>query len=421
MLRRFESASKILYYIDKQLPILGALPILIGIHRLRRAETLFIDALFIATKKEVEMLQETVDVNLEARNITLEFLDEIVKPVNVDTVGVKLWDGTLWPDSTPRLVTLVLRHPGALRSMFHAGTELALAEAYLYGDFDIEGDIIGVFDLAEGLSGAVNGWGSKLSAVSKLMKLPRNDASRIHTRGPAKLNGKIHSIDRDRRAVTYHYDVSNDFYKLFLDKRMVYSCAYFKSPDLSLDEAQAAKLEHICRKLRLQPGQRLLDVGCGWGGLVMYAAKNYGVNTLGITLSQPQADLANQRIKEAGLGDRCRVEVRDYRELEVSEPFDALVSVGMFEHVGADLLPRYFKKAHSLLKPGGVFLNHGIARRITDPKADPNSFSNTYVFPDGELEPISQTLQAAEAERFEVRDVESLREHYRSEERRVGK
>lgn len=358
------------------------------------------------------MLQETVDVNLEARNITLEFLDEIVKPVNVDTVGVKLWDGTLWPDSTPRPVSLVLRHPGALRSMFHAGTELALAEAYLYGDFDIEGDIIGVFDLAEGLSGAVKGWGSKLNAVSKLMKLPRNEASRIHTRGPAKLNGKIHSIDRDRRAVTYHYDVSNDFYRLWLDKRMVYSCAYFKSPDLSLDDAQAAKLEHICRKLRLQPGQRLLDVGCGWGGLVMYAAKNYGVNALGITLSQPQAELANQRIKEAGLGDRCRVEVRDYRELEVSEPFDALVSVGMFEHVGADLLPLYFNKAYSLLKPGGVFLNHGIARRITDPKVDPNSFSNTYVFPDGELEPISQTLQAAEAERFEVRDVESLREHY---------
>lgn len=287
-----------------------------------------------------------------------------------------------------------------------------MAEAYLYDDFDIEGDIIAIFDLAEKLNDGVKGLGAKLSAVSMLIKLPKNDAARIHTRGPAKLNGKIHSIDRDRKAVTYHYDVSNDFYKLWLDKRMVYSCAYFRTPNLTLDEAQSAKLETICRKLRLQPGQRLLDVGCGWGGLVMYAAERYSVDALGITLSQPQADLANQRIKAAGLGGRCQVEIRDYRELEVAEPFDALVSVGMFEHVGADLLPVYFRKAYSLLKPGGVFLNHGIARRATDPPADRNSFSNAYVFPDGELEPISETLRAAEGEKFEVRDVESLREHY---------
>lgn len=358
------------------------------------------------------MLHETVDVHLETREITLAFLDEIVKPLNIQSVGVRLWDGTLWPDASPRPVTLVLRHPGALRAMFHPGTELALAEAYLYDDFDIEGDIITVFDLADGLSDAVRGWGTKLSAVSKLIKLPRNDAKRIHTRGPARLEGKVHSIDRDRKAVTYHYDVSNDFYRLWLDKRMIYSCAYFKEPNISLDDAQAAKLEHICRKLGLQPGQRLLDVGCGWGGLVMYAAEHYGVNTLGITLSQPQAELANQRIKEAGLSDRCRVEVRDYRELAVSEPFDALVSVGMFEHVGEELLPLYFRQAYSLLRPGGVFLNHGIARRITDPPTDRNSFSNTYVFPDGELVPISATLHAAEVEKFEVRDVESLREHY---------
>lgn len=358
------------------------------------------------------MLKETIDVTQEARKITLEFLDEIVKPVNVQTVGVRLWDGTLWPDPTPRSAMLVLRHPGSLRSMFHTGTELALAEAYLYDDFDIEGDIIAVFDLAEGLSDTVKGWGSKINAARWLIRLPRNDKETVHTRGPAKLNGKVHSIDRDRKAVTYHYDVSNDFYRLFLDKRMVYSCAYFKNPDLSLEDAQTAKLEHICRKLRLKPGQRLLDVGCGWGGLVIYAAEHYGVDALGITLSQPQADLASQRIKEAGLGARCRVEVRDYRELEAPAPFDALVSVGMFEHVGAELLPVYFKKAYSLLRPGGVFLNHGIARRITDPPADRNSFSNNYVFPDGELEPISETLHAAEMEKFEVRDVESLREHY---------
>ena len=193
---------------------------------------------------------------------------------------------------------------------------------------------------------------------------------------------------------------------------MVYSCAYFATPELSLDEAQIAKLEMICRKLRLRPGQRLLDVGCGWGGLAMYATRHYGVEVLGITLSQPQADLANQRIKAAGLERHCRVEVRDYRELDDSRPFDALVSIGMFEHVGAALLPIYFKKAISLLKPGGVFLNHGISRRLTDKPDRRGSFSDAYVFPDGELEPISESLLAAEEARLEVRDVESWREHY---------
>lgn len=358
------------------------------------------------------MLRETTDVNLDAKKISLEFLDDIFKPINVQTVGVRLWNGTLWPDAAPRPVTLVLRHPGALRAMFQAGSELALAEAYLYDDFDIEGDIISVFELADGLSNATKGWGSKLNAAHKLLKLPAGKADRKNGRGPANLDGKIHSIRRDRKAVTYHYDVSNDFYRLWLDSRMIYSCAYFKSPEMSLDDAQTAKLEHICRKLRLQPGQRLLDVGCGWGGLVTYAAEHYGVNALGITLSQPQADLANQRIKAAGLSDRCRVEVRDYRQLDESQPYDALVSVGMFEHVGAALLPAYFKKAYTLLRPGGVFLNHGIARRATDPPESRGSFSNAYVFPDGELEPISESLHAAEMEKFEVRDVESLREHY---------
>jgi len=179
-----------------------------------------------------------------------------------------------------------------------------------------------------------------------------------------------------------------------------------------LDTAQEQKLDHICRKLRLQPGQRLLDVGCGWGGLVIHAAQQYGVDATGITLSQPQADLANERIATAGLTNRCRALVRDYREMDKPGGYDALVSVGMFEHVGAALLPTYFARAWQLLKPGGVFLNHGIANTTTDrPRRSP-SFSDTYVFPDGELVPISTTLRVAEEAGFEVRDVESLREHY---------
>jgi cyclopropane-fatty-acyl-phospholipid synthase len=197
-----------------------------------------------------------------------------------------------------------------------------------------------------------------------------------------------------------------------MDRRLVNYCAYFHSSDEDLDTAQERKLDYICRKLRLQPGQRLLDLGCGWCGLVIHAAQHYGVDATGITLSQPQTDLANERIAEAGLADRCRVMVRDYREVDETAGYEALVSVGMFEHVGAAVLPAYFAQAWRLLKPGGVFLNHGIANAAAvQPRRGP-SFSDTYVFPDGELVPISTTLRTAEESGFEVRDVESLREHY---------
>jgi cyclopropane-fatty-acyl-phospholipid synthase len=193
---------------------------------------------------------------------------------------------------------------------------------------------------------------------------------------------------------------------------MVYSSAYFQGPNDDLDRAQENKLDYICRKLRLRPGQRLLDIGCGWGGLVIYAAQHYGTEASGITLSQPQADLANARIAEAGLTDRCRVRVCDYRAVDEPGRYDALVSVGMFEHVGIKLLPTYFSRAWELLKPGGVFLNHGIARRAGERLRKGRSFSDVYVFPDGELTPISTSLRAAEETGFEVRDVESLRGHY---------
>ncbi len=343
----------------------------------------------------------------------LAFLDAVIGREGGDTVGVRLWDGSVWPpEAADRPVWLVLRHPGALRAMFLPGTELALAEAYLYNDFDIEGDIIRVFDLADRLARTTQGWRTKLSAARMLLQLPAEANPRQAQRGPARLRGRQHSLERDRKAVRYHYDVSNDFYQLWLDRRMVYSCAYFEREEMDLDAAQEAKLDVICRKLGLQPGQRLLDVGCGWGGLVIYAAEKYGVHATGITLSKPQAELANQRIREAGLSERCRVEVRDYRELEEDQPYDALASIGMFEHVGEALLETYFQKAWRLLKEGGVFLNHGIARRATEPPAPRENFNDAYVFPDGELTAINRTLHAGEQAGFEVRDVESLREHY---------
>jgi cyclopropane-fatty-acyl-phospholipid synthase len=287
-----------------------------------------------------------------------------------------------------------------------------LAEAFLYDDFDIEGDIESVFELADHLAATTQGRRKKLRAAKDLLRLPARENRQATRRGPVRLSGKLHSVARDRQAVTSRYDVSNDFYALWLDQRMVYSCAYFRTIENDLDTAQEEKLDLICRKSRLKPGQHLLDLGCGWGGLVMRAAKHYGVDATGITLSQPQAELANERIAEAGLSDRCRVMVRDYREMKNPDGYDALVSVGMFEHVGAGKLSSYFAQASQLLRSGGVFLNHGIANRTMDKPIRGSTFTNTYVFPDGELVPINVTLHAAELCGFEVRDVESLREHY---------
>jgi cyclopropane-fatty-acyl-phospholipid synthase len=193
---------------------------------------------------------------------------------------------------------------------------------------------------------------------------------------------------------------------------MVYSCAYFHDPSESLDQAQYHKLDYLCRKLRLKPGEKLLDLGCGWGGLIIHAAERYGVEALGVTLSQPQADLANARIKEAGLAGRCRAEVCDYRDIPAGQQFDKAVSVGMYEHVGEKKLPEYFHKVYQLLKPGGAFLNHGITESMTNTPNNGPSFIDKYVFPDGELIPISIPLRIAEEAGFEVRDVEGLREHY---------
>ncbi len=357
------------------------------------------------------MNKSPVQEQQEALDITRNILDEVIGE-RLQTVGVRLWDQSSWPDDTPRPVWLVLNHPGSLRQMFMPGTELGLAEAYLYNDFDIQGEIEKVFDLAVVLLEQEGGWKKKALLARQLLRLPSGNGHSYGERPPAHLKGRQHSIERDRSAVRYHYDLSNAFYQLYLDQRMVYSCAYFQHEDDTLDQAQEQKLDLICRKLRLQPGQRLLDLGCGWGGLVILAAERYGVDATGITLSEPQAQLANQRIREAGLENRCRVQVLDYREIDADGYFDALASVGMFEHVGSALLPAYFQQARRLLKPGGVFLNHGIAMRATDAPPSLPDFNSTYVFPDGELLPINATLHAAEETGFEVRDVESLREHY---------
>ena len=235
--------------------------------------------------------------------------------------------------------------------------------------------------------------------------------------------GNRHAKARDRSAIQYHYDVGNDFYALWLDERMVYSCAYWATPSQSLESAQVAKLDLVCRKLRLRPNERFLDVGCGWGALVIHAAQHYGVTAVGITLSDAQATLARERIAAAGLSDRCTIELRDYRDLPARSSFDKIASLGMVEHVGVDNLPRYFRSLHGALADGGLLLNHGIVNvsvarpttwrdRIERRIWRRDAFIDQYVFPDGKLGPLHAVIAGAEGAGFETRDVESLREHY---------
>jgi cyclopropane-fatty-acyl-phospholipid synthase len=211
--------------------------------------------------------------------------------------------------------------------------------------------------------------------------------------------------------VRSHYDVGNDFYRLVLGPTMTYSCAYWDDGVTNLDDAQEAKYEHICRKLGLRPGMRLLDVGCGWGGMVLHAAREHGVEAVGITLSPPQRELAARRVEAAGLGGRVEIRVQDYRDLG-DERFDAISSIGMFEHVGAARLREYASALWRVLQPGGRLLNHGISRLAGPPEMAPKGFINRYVFPDGELHEVGSVVTVLQASGFEVRDVESLREHY---------
>lgn len=341
------------------------------------------------------------------------------------TFGVQLWDGSELPSVGGLDFHLILSHRGALRRMFTPPIERSLGEAFIYGDFDIEGDIFAACAAIEAITARGMSGAEIVALARQVWALPKPDPLRQTGRGAARLRGARHSQARDRAAIQYHYDVGNDFYGLWLDRRRQYSCAYFPTGAEDLNAAQEHKLEHICRKLRLQPGEHLLDVGCGWGGLIAYAAEEYGVRALGITLSKNQADYANVELARAGLGSRACVKLQDYRE-GGTESFDKMVSVGMFEHVGREQLRVYFAQAYRLLKPGGLFLNHGISRRAP-PRSGGLSvwqrfvaryilgsglFVQRYVFPDGELLPVSEINLAAERAGFEVRDVENLREHY---------
>ncbi len=320
---------------------------------------------------------------------------------------LRLWNGEeLGPRSSSS--TIVLRHPGSLRALLVPATDLAAGEAYVYDDVDIEGNIIDLLRFARRLDGDASPLAmARMAALARA--LPSDVRKSARKRPP--IPGRRHSRRRDRRAVGHHYDTGNGFFESFLGETMVYSCAHFLDPGEGLDIAQRRKLDIVCRKLRLRPGQHLLDVGCGWGSLAIHAAIHYGVEVTGITLSGPQAAYARDRAKQAGVADRVDILERDYRE--VVGRFDAIASVGMVEHVGRDKLATYFRVLRDRLTPGGAVLNHGIVdRHGTTPRQRSRSFVGTYVFPDGDLLPLGSMISVAEAVGFEVRDVHALRLSY---------
>jgi len=320
---------------------------------------------------------------------------------------VRTWTGEEWgPDDAA--ATIVLNKPGALRSMLLPPNDLSAAEAYVYGDVDYEGDLYSLMrfgaELIEGRPGPF-----KTMRLARLLRQLPEDAGREEAERP-RYGGFLHSKRRDREAVTHHYDTGNEFFAQFLDPEMVYSCAHFLSPADTLAEAQRRKLDLICRKLRVSPGMRILDVGCGWGSLVIHAARDYGVKATGITLSEKQASEARKRVDTARLSDQVTIEVRDYRDIKGE--YDAIASVGMIEHVGRKELGNYFDTLRKVLAPGGQLLNHGIVTRDRKRGRTKPTFTNTYVFPDGELTNVDEVIAAAEESGLELRDAESLRASY---------
>ena len=335
-------------------------------------------------------------------------------------IRFRLWDGSeieLGNGGSPR-VGLTFHSPRAFRDLALTRDPLRLAEYYLHGDVDIDGDVYRAIHIRRYLENLNLSLMDKARMALKALAIQTRryaydseDAPRWgQTVGEG---GSAFSRNYNKEAVSFHYDVSDDFYRLWLDRNMVYSCAYYEDAAQSLERAQTNKLEHICRKLRLQPGEKLLDIGCGWGALMVWAAEHHGVEAHGITLSKNQYAYVQDMVKERGLQGRVTIDLMDYRDLPGEACYDKLVSVGMFEHVGLKNLPTYFATVHRLLKPGGLFLNHGITSEEGGwEKSMSTEFINRYVFPDGELETVSTVQKIMEDGGFEIHDVEGLRQHY---------
>ena len=326
---------------------------------------------------------------------------------------LRMWDGTrLRFGEGPTRAIVAMRDARAFRDLVLFRDPLRLAHAFFTGRIDVEGSIYEALRVKDHLASVSLSLRDRLLIAAGAL-LAGSPSARGRAPAARPLEAPRGTRGNSRRSIGFHYDVSNAFYALWLDPAMVYSCAYFDSAADSLERAQARKLEVICRKLALAPGESLLDIGCGWGALVIHAASRHGVRAHGITLSREQRDFARARIAELGLGHLATVELADYRDLEGDACYDKIASVGMFEHVGLKNLPRYFSIAHRLLKPGGLFLNHGITSREPGwEKTVSTRFINRYVFPDGELDSVANIQRAMEAADFEILHVESLRAHY---------
>lgn len=333
-------------------------------------------------------------------------------------IRLRAWDGSeAGPADAP---VIEFRSRRALRRMLWSPGQLGLSRAYVAGEIEAHGDIFAAF-AALSSAGKFAEAGPFRKPTARELGTLLTTAVGLGAVGPnpapppeeAKVekHGRRHSKKRDAAAISHHYDVGNDFYRLVLGPTMVYSCAVYDSEDSSLEEAQEAKLDLVCRKLGLQPGMRVLDVGCGWGSFALHAAERYGVNVVGVTISTEQAELVRKRVADAGLTERVDIRIQDYRDID-DGPFDAISSIGMSEHVGREQLPRYVSQLHSLLRPGGRLLNHAISWNAGPADDDPDSFIPRYVFPDGEMLSLSEVVVALEAGGFEVLDVEALRRHY---------
>jgi cyclopropane-fatty-acyl-phospholipid synthase len=339
--------------------------------------------------------------------------------LRVDRLPVRLraWDGTVaGPDDAP---LIVVRSPQAVRRLVWAPGELGLARAYVAGDLDVEGDLYAAFGALSSTGRLAPGESAGPSVGERLALVRTGLALGVVGREPAPppeevrvgRYGRRHSRRRDAVAVSHHYDIGNDFYRLVLGPSMVYSCAVWDDENVGLEAAQDAKLDLACRKLGLGPGVRLLDVGCGWGSLALHAAREYGADVVGITLSQEQAVLARKRVAEAGLTGSVEIRVQDYRAVD-DGPFDAISSVGMAEHVGRSKLPGYAATLGALVRPGGRLLNHAISWDADATTWEDDSFIARYVFPDGELISLGDMVTALSSGGLEVLDVEALRQHY---------
>lgn len=341
----------------------------------------------------------------------LTVLQKLLCDAGAKNVAVRFWDGSTWKlrADQPPAATIVLKHEASFKRMLRLPLDLALGEAYIYNDVDVEGSLDAVVPLADRLiqrKWTPMEWlrcGAASWRQRSLKRLPEE------TRALA-LRGRRHGKPRTKQAMRFHYDVPIEFYRLWLDEQLVYSCAYYEQPDDDLEMAQRHQLDYLSRKLRLQPNDHVLDIGCGWGGFALHAAQEYGAIVHGITLSRRQAEVAMQRVAALGLSRRCRIEVRDYRDVSGEALYDKIISVGMIEHVGRAQLRRFFERAEQLLLPGGVCATQGIGTRGGRPSLGP--FADRYVFPDAEWPPLDDVVGAAEAVGFEVRDVENLREHY---------